>query len=313
VHHWLSVELESDANAYAPVFFWRQQNQPTQVSRMELPGPGAHFIDLAFADDWRGEIIEIGFLFEDPGGRAARLAFASLHSDSLALSVSKVLDDWTEFEPFSLRSVNILDGGSRSQRLALPLVLLIWVLTSLLIYAGMNFRRNVGLFRFAVVIFLISWVILDVRWTRNQVRQSAETLEMYVTNPERAAVTVDGYLPAYISRLKREVLSKNAGKILLIADESVAEFFVLKARYYLLPHAAALWPETGQTLDPEQLDYVLLFQPFYDEQAARNPALIPSYVWQQIPVPVPWRPYFRLVDVGDFGLLFAIEKPAPTH
>jgi hypothetical protein len=240
VHHWLNVDIESDVNAYAPVFFWRQKGRPLEVSRMELPGPGAHVMDLAGENDWQGEIIEIGFLFEDPQGRTARLNGASLHSDSLSRSLKQVLDEWAQFEPWSQRSINILSGGPRDQVLPLPLFLLIWVLSSLLIYAVMNSRRNDGFFRFALVIFLMAWVILDVRWTRNQTMQSNETINSYVTNPQSQAATADGYLQAYISGLKQNILSDDPGKILLIADDSVAEFYLLKARYYLLP-TRKLW------------------------------------------------------------------------
>lgn len=313
VHHWLTAEITSDVNRNAAAFFWRQKTRPTAVSRMELPGTGPQLVDLASAENWQGEIIEIGFLFEDADERGGTLAEVSLLSDSLALSVSQVLDDWNQFEPWSQRSINILYGGARKQALALPLLVSLWMLISLLIYAAVNFRQKPHFFRYATVIFFIAWVILDIRWTRNQVRQSAETLDMHVFSSEKFATTADGFLQQDIARVKRDVLSQEAGKILLVADKSVSDFYLKKARYYLLPHAAAVWPESWGTINPENLDYVFLFQTFYDEQAARNPRMIPSYVWKQITVPAEWRMSFKLIDVGDFGLLFAIERPADNH
>ena len=154
-----------------------------------------------------------------------------------------------------------------------------------------------------------SGVFLDARWTRNQVKQSAETLDMYVSGNDGFANSADGFLQSYISRIKSDVLSQSPGKVLLVGDDAVAEFYLKKARYYLLPHAAAVWPNSWDSINPEELDYILLFQTYYDEQAARNPRVIPSYVWKQITVPVEWRKNFKLIDVGDFGLLFAVDKP----
>jgi hypothetical protein len=307
-NHLLRFDIKTDQSAYVPIFFWRQKGNQQEVSRIELPATGPQLIDLKLAQNWTGDIVEFGFFFEDPQGHAAELSGVSLEGISPGSFISLVFHEWYQLEPWSQRSINFLYGGAQQQRIPLPLVLLTWVFLSILIFVLLNFGQKNNALKFAAVIFLIAWMILDLRWTNNRLGQASDSIANLLTasDQERLEKAFDGDLYEYISRLKREVLSENPGRIVLIGDESVVEYILLKAKYHLLPHSAAVRQQLDESISPEYMDYVLVFRSYSDQEQALSSTATHADLLKHVSVSGRWREKLELLDIGEFGFLFAV-------
>jgi len=309
-NHLLRFEIKTDPSAYAPIFFWRQKGHEQEVSRTELPVMGSQLIDLKSVENWTGDIVEFGFFFEDPQGHAAELSGVSLEGISLASFVSLVLQDWYKFEPRSQRSINFLFGGAEQQRVPLPPVLFLWVVLSVLIFGLLNLGQKNNFLKFAGIIFLIAWMILDVRWTNSRAVQTSDSIAnlLMASEEERLENAFDGYLYEYISRIKRDVLRESPARIILIGDESAGEYNMLKAKYHLLPHAAAVRQRLNDRISPEHIDYVLVFRSYSDQAELLHSTATNADILKQVSVSDRWHEKLELVDIGELGFLFAVSE-----
>jgi len=82
----------------------------------------------------------------------------------------------------------------------------------------------------------------------------------------------------------------------------------LEAKCHLLPHAAGVSRQLGDMICSEHLDYILFFGKFFNEEDRLNSTAAYNEVWEQLPISNRWRENLKLVDAGDFGLLFAVLK-----
>ncbi len=71
----------------APAFFWRRADQLREVSRVTLDSSG--FADLSQSEDWRGDIVELGFFFVENRGEPAEIGSVTLEGEGLASTYGK--------------------------------------------------------------------------------------------------------------------------------------------------------------------------------------------------------------------------------
>jgi hypothetical protein len=306
-HYLLRPGIVTAPGAPNPVFFWRQKSRQQDVSRIELPAQRPEVIDLRVVQAWQGEIVEAGFLFQDPQGRAVELTGFTLQGESLASNAEALLGGWFQFEPWTLKSANMLFGGAASQRVHLPLVLIAWLVLSIALFAAFNWRSRPATAKFAVIVFILAWLILDLRWSANRVQQGSESMKsLGLDEHERLTSAFDGSLYEYALKIRSEVLGEKPRRILLVADESVAEYILFKTKYHLLPHASGVKPQLGDAISPEHLDYVLFMSnsAYWHRPGSFRDMF--DRAWDQLPVSMRWREQLELVDAGDFELLFAV-------
>ncbi len=242
-------------------FFWRLEGDEN-VQREDLTGRGTAVLDLSTLRQWRGRISELGFLLQSPGGQSVRLGAATLEPASLALRLRLAWQGWSRFEEWSQQSINFLKGGADRQPLPLPLLIGAWLLLALLLLClpGALPKRPSAWLRAAIAMFFVAWMLLDLRWTVNNVRQSRLSLQVVKLSAEqRAAVDLDGQIHRYIEHLKQKVLAKSPARILILGGPDSVDYYLLRAKYHLLPHSAHVARRLGARPRPANLDYIIYF------------------------------------------------------
>jgi len=289
----------------APEFFWRHKDDPANVSRLTLDG--APIVDLGKAKGWTGEITEFGFLFMDVDGQATELGAVSLGGNVLATQVALMLQAWFQFESWSQRSVNFLYGGAQKHPVPLPLVVLIWALATMLIYRLFGGRRPMSMSAYGMAMLLVAWMVLDVRWTANGVRQMKHSItnQWALSNHERMLGGLDGNLYGLIKRFKDKILNEETNRILVVGNLSRFGYHIKRTRYHLLPDSVLVARQLSEKFDPRNLDYVLFIDDFSSKQAGWN------QVWQQLPIADDWRDSLQLADSGEMGILFSVRRENP--
>jgi len=286
-------------------FFWRQQGNTAEVKRTEVTATGNALLDLSAEPDWKGEIVEVGFLVAGDTSHPVTIGQLVLKPDSLIARLNLMWQDWTGYELRSQQSINFLQGGAHKQIVPLPLVVIVWLLLTLLLLRLLAAKMGIGAsgsttLTLAAALFLSAWMLLDIRWTVNSFRTAGELLSGATgTDPDhRSASDLDGELFKYIQRLKTDIIKhkadRNINRILVVGDENAIDYYLLRAKYHLLPDSAHVAGRFEVPLAPESLDYVIYFgQP---ESISGIPG------WS-----AKWRQALVEVDRSEWGVVYQIQ------
>ena len=292
---WLPPELPQEA-----AFFWRRSDDAQNVLKTEITLPGTHLIDLSTEPDWQGEITEFGFLIAGVNGKAVAIGETILIPDSLNTRLQLSWRAWSTFEQWSQQSINFIQGGDYRQIVSLPLLVASWLLiTILLFWLFTRFGKPIGtrqLLITAGLISLLAWVLLDIRWSANNLRQIQLSFHMQsqTADQQRSSIDLDGKIYQYIQRLKSEVLGDQAARILILGDESAIDYYLLRAKYHLLPHSVDVAGRFAKELAPASIDFVIFFgQPGSITKARGwNPS---------------WQKSLVQIDQGEWGVVYRVE------
>jgi hypothetical protein len=306
LHPILFLELEMGEAGpqveQAPVFFWRQKNQSGQVSRLTLDG--SQMINLGNINDWQGAITEIGFMFQETGGKTTALGKVSLNGRSLQSNIKLTLEDWFQFEPWTQISVNFLKGGAATQSTPLPIVLLLWILVCFLTFFLSGHRNFRGLLSYGLAIVLVAWMMLDIRWTLNGSKQMQEAISnrWNLSDHDRLLSGPDGEIYALIDRFKGKMLEETPKRIVIVGDKSAYSYYLMRTKYHLLPDGALIRDRLSRNIKPDKVDYVIFVDDFASQKTRWND------IWLQLPMDDAWRDSLKLVDSGPLGVLFSVES-----
>ena len=286
-------------------FFWRQRGNTAEVKRAEITATGLALLDLSDEPDWSGEIVEVGYLVAGRAAHPVTIGQLILKPADLSTRLKLVWQDWTTYELRSQQSINFLQGGARNQTVALPVLLISYLLVSLLLlrllsrwlrlaWAGSTFLTVI------VVLFVSGWMLLDIRWTINSYQNAGELLDSTteLDLQQHSENDLDGEIYKYIQRLKAGLIqskvSKNVNRILIVGDENAIDYYLLRAKYHLLPDSAHVTGMFASSLLPESLDYVLYFgQP---DTIANIPG------WNSA-----WRDALKEVDRNEWGIVYRVR------
>ena len=294
-YNWQPPHMPQEA-----AFFWRRSDDQQKVLRAEITVAGNYQIDLSTEPDWRGEITEFGFLLAGVNGEVIEVGDVSLMPDSLITRLQLTWSAWAAFEEWSQQSINFMHGGDYRQLVALPLLVFAWLLATLVLYWLITGARNrVGPIRLqttAGMLFLLAWLLLDVRWTTNNIRQMQASLQsQWLTDDQqRSNNTLDGDLFQYIQSLKSDVLGKEPARILIIGDENAVDYYLFRAKYHLLPHSVNVATAFAKGQAPASLDYVIFFG------QAENIVKVPG--WRKA-----WRKSLMKINHGEWGVVYRVE------
>jgi hypothetical protein len=281
-------------------FFWRRSDDTQNVHRTDITVPGKQLIDLATEPNWRGEITELGFLVAGVNGETVEIGHASLLPDNLATRVSLTWRAWAIFEAWSQQSINFLQGGDYRQTVSLPLLVAAWLFTTLLLFwLFTGFGKNISsrqLLITAGLVFLFAWVVLDIRWSANNLRQITLSFQQQrqADDQQRAGAGQDGEIHQYIQRLKGSVLGDKKVRILILGDKNASDYFLLKAKYHLLPHSVDVAAYFAKGLTPESVDFVLFFGQANGIAKVRG--------WNRN-----WQQSLVKIDQGEWGIVYRVE------
>jgi len=149
----------------------------------------------------------------------------------------------------------------------------------------------------AVMFFLVSWMLLDIRWATNNLKQISLSLDTYLQKDEqqRLSSALDGEIYQYVQRLKSTLLGNQNARILIVGDENAIDYYTSRAKYHLLPHSAHVTGRFAKELAPENIDFVL----FFGDTA--NIVNMPG--WNR-----GWQMALAKIDSGEWGAVFRVKK-----
>ena len=292
---WLPPELLQEA-----AFFWRSSDDAQNVLRTDITVAGTQQIDLSTEPDWQGEITEFGFLIAGVNGKAVEIGETLLIPDNLNTRMQLSWRAWTTFEEWSQQSINFIHGGDYRPIVSLPLLVASWLLiTILLFWLFTRLVETIGtrqLLITAGLISLLAWVLLDIRWSANNLRQIQLSIHMQsqTADQQRSSIDLDGKIYQYIQRLKNEVLGDQPARILILGDENAIDYYLLRAKYHLLPHSVDVAGRFAKELAPASIDFVI----FFGQPGGITNARGWSSSWQQSLVQI---------EQGEWGVVYRIE------
>jgi hypothetical protein len=280
----LRVELEApldlDQPELAPAFFWRRADQPREVSRVTLTRSG--LVELAGEPDWRGEIVEVGFLFIDNGQGLPALETARLEGESLGNQLGLVFDQWTTAQPWTQQSAHFVTGGASNPRLSLTALVAIAVLGAALI--GVLLAGRAAAPPLLVGALLAGWVVLDARWGLERIAQARASFTDLGTTTidERRRLGEMGRYTGFIDTLRADALPIETSRVLIIRDFRLHRFYGLRSKYDLLPHSSIVKPQLPPTSRLGTVDYVLFLGSFTNGDPAATALESPRQRWGRL-------------------------------
>jgi hypothetical protein len=261
--HILRFQVDLPGNQSTSRIFWRIKSDPENLQQVDIYLAGTQYMDLSRYKSWHGEITEIGFLFFDDNPGYVTLGPASLQPDTAANRLERVWRSWTNFEPWSLKSINFVAGGELNQLLPLPLLMMTWFIVSLLLH-WLRSRPGTGqghrnFLVSACLLFVMAWMMLDIRWSANNLRQMKQSVETNwnVNDEQRMLGELDADLYENLSRIKKEFLSDQLARILVVGEESTRDYELQRASYHLLPHSSYRTRRLLERYEPEYFHYVV--------------------------------------------------------
>lgn len=278
-------------------FFWRRTDDAQNVMRTEISFPGINLIDLSTEPEWHGEITEFGFLLAGVDGKSVKLGDAMLLPDNLKTRLQLTWRAWSVFESWSQQSINFIYGGDYRQIIALPVLVAAWLFCTLLflwLIMRLGKKAEPGqLLLMASVLFLVAWVLLDIRWATNNIKQVDSSLatNSLVNEQQRLSNDLDGEIFQYVQHLNSAVLGDTPKRILIVGGENAIDYYLLRAKYHLLPHSVLVTNRLAKQLKPGSVDFVVYFGQPGGIMATRG--------WSQA-----WQQSLVQVDSGEWGVVY---------
>ena len=251
---------------------WVTLAEPRTLRERRLPSVSEGTIDLATEPHWQGRIAAIGLTVR--GAFASPVTVQQLELRPAPLTVGELgrwaVDEWRIFEDWSQRSINYASGAPLDALFPPVLIVALWIGFSSVLYAGLNPpRRRPGALLPYATLFLLGWLLLDLRWQWELSGRLERTVERFAGKDmvDRRLADLDGEFYRFLREVRRRLPEKPVR--LFIVSNDPAGFLAGRARYHLLPHNGYMGfsrpPETAQAND-----YVLILSPLpgvrYDRQ-----------------------------------------------
>ena len=307
----LDVPLDLEQPELAPAFFWRRADQQREVSRVTLTRSG--LLDLSAEADWRGEIVEVGFLFVDSGRGLPTLQTARLEGETLGNQLSLAFDQWTTAQPWSQQSAHFVAGGASNPRLSLTALVALSVLGAAL--AGTLVAGRGAAPSLLVGLLLAGWMVLDARWGLERLAQAEASLEDLrgTTIDERRRLGEMGRYTGFIDALRVDPLPMEPSRVLIVRDDRLHRFYGLRSKYDLLPHSSIVRLQLPPVGRLATVDYVLFLGSFTDGDPAGIALESPRQRWRRLGLADRPDAQAALERVGqtEQGVLFRVKRPTP--
>jgi hypothetical protein len=307
----LDAPLDLEQPELAPAFFWRRADQQRDVSRVTLTRSG--LVELSAEPDWRGEIIEVGFLFVDGGEGLPTLESASLEGEDLGNQLSLALDQWTTPQPWSQQSAHFVTGGASNPRISLTALVAVAVLGAALI--GTLVAGRAAAPTLLVGLLLSGWLVLDVRWGLERVTQAKASFDDLrgTTIDERRRLGEMGRYTGFIDALRVDPLPMEPSRVLIVRDAGLHRFYGLRSKYDLLPHSSIVRTQLPPASRLGTVDYVLFLGSFTDGNPAGTTLESPRQRWNRLGLGE--RPDAQVLlerlSQTEEGVLFRVKRTTP--
>lgn len=261
---WIARGIPADVKA---ALLWSTDVEPSRLNTLPLviesgqPAP----VDLRDNSHWIGHIRGLALALHGPLANAVAVRGVVARPGSAMETLGDRFREWMMFTPWNGSSINTVTGGADSQDLPLPLLLA----AAIVLAAGPLFviaRRRVAATRAAtaaavIAVTLGAWLVLDLRWTAQLLRQVGETAQQYAGKDwrERHLAAEDGALFAFIDKARR-LLPDRQVRVFVVAD---ADYLRARAVYHLYPYNAWYVPAQNMLPPVDRLhkgDWIVVYQ-----------------------------------------------------
>ena len=261
---WSARNVPADADVH---FLWRTDFAPKKIFSTPVGVEAGRLLPVILANDagWLGHVTGIGLAIRGTLAQPIVISgVAAKPSGALGVLQDRARE-WLAFERWSGSSINTIIGGDDVQLLPLPLLLAVSIaLAGAFMLAMRRFRPSSITTDFAAAIaimFAISWLVLDARWTWNLARQVQATIAQYGGKDwhGKHVAAEDGALFDFVEKARAELPGTPAR--IFVASE--ADYFRERAAFHLYPHNVFADPRRNELPKPERIkpgDWMLVYQ-----------------------------------------------------
>ena len=253
----------ADAAGMKLLFVWRTLERPKRNFHVELEWQGGNVVyaNPSAADGWSGTITGVALVVQGNLAQPLVLQSWTAPSASAWTALTEIGRQWSVPFPFKGATISFPFDAERSDFASLLIVVAAAQGLALAGYYLLARRR--GWPRDARVlwaVFLIGWLILDLRWQANLWRQLAQTTRQFAgKTPEEKHLATDDHAVFELMRQVNAALPAPPVRIHFLADDLALR---TRAAFFLYPQNVYHDVGRGLTAGPEQVrsgDFVLLF------------------------------------------------------
>jgi hypothetical protein len=265
----LRVSLETEGEEASVRLFWNVQgggSQPFMMAR-RTPSAQANWIGLSGARDWRGYASLLGVAIYGAANQKVILRQIQLFPASWAYQIKGIFREWTSFQPWSRKSINMYAGIDKPEEQLYPaptfalfmgLSLISWYLLAFFFPLGKS-----SPWRVAAMIGLLCWITLDLFWQYRLLGQLESSYQQFAgkTSEQRLAATADAQLITFLNRVKSSIKQRGGARLFLASAD---DYRGMRASYHLYP-GNVFWRRFGPELPEKEVfqsgDYIVLINP----------------------------------------------------
>lgn len=284
---------------------WATLANPQTLREKALPpaGPEGGVLALDAEPEWRGRIALVGLAVRGPLSQPLLVRHLELQPEALAAGalLRELVADWTTFEDWSQRSINYTAGGPPNALFPPVLVVALWVGFGAALYALFDPpRRAPGALLPYAALFLLGWLVLDLRWQWDLRQRLERTVASFAgkNEEERRLAALDGEFYRFLQEVRRHLPERPVRLLIVTADPS--GFWAGRARYHLLPHNGyagfTRLPPRGKL---RAGDHILILLPFADLRYDPERQMLQG---QGVQLPV------EMLHAAASGALFRVGK-----
>ena len=246
---------------------WTTLADPQTPQQKMLPAAPTSegVLELSAEPRWQGRVVAIGLAVR--GSLSQPLVIRRLELRPVVPTTGALLgsmvEDWTTFEDWSQRSINYVSGAPLNALFPPVVMVALGVGFSAVLYALFNPpRRTPAAWLPYAALFLLGWLMLDLRWQWDLGQRLAQTARDFAGKSEedRRLAALDGEFYRFLREVRQRL--PETPKRLFIVSADPAGFWAGRARYHLLPHNG--YAGFAHLPSPDQArggDYVLILAP----------------------------------------------------
>jgi hypothetical protein len=219
-------------------------------------------VQVAGAPGWFGTIKGLGLVVTGALPEPVRVRGVIAKPMGALEVLGDRLAEWLSLESWTGTSINVVVGGADMQDLPMPIAVAAVVGLAALLLCALHLRREwvPDVARGVAAVFIVGWLLLDLRWAANLSRQVGLTWTAYAgkTEREKQLAGADGELFAFVERA-RAALPAAPQRVWVASDQP---YFNGRAAYHLYPHNVEFDPRGRAMPDRSWLrtgDWLLVF------------------------------------------------------
>jgi hypothetical protein len=259
---WDAIEVPGRATLQV---LWRTDYAPGKINSAPVYVASGRLLPAVLARDpnWVGRIRGIALLVQAPLPGPFRVRGVTAKTMSARDVAGDRVGEWFRFEAFTGTSVDGITGGGDVQALPLPALLALGAVLAAAAAFGIARARNriAALPAMLAAVFIAAWLVGDVRWFANLVRQTRATAMRYAGLDwrEKHLAAEDGALFAFIERVRGK-LPPAPARVFVVGD---THYFRDRAAYHLYPHNVLFDPYANTMPDSARMrsgDFLVVYQ-----------------------------------------------------